>query len=117
MKASHINFPLPKKVMKSRKLHDAGFLSYCKLTLWLDQKSPHLTQRPSSQTLCRVDWTGLWRQHFDGTGDDRYHGETDVCFLEGGAVVCSISSYRDNLPLLQHSAVDDTWDDKTQTQR
>lgn len=39
--------------------------------------------------------------------DDRYHGETDVRFLEGGAVVCSISSYRDNLPLLQHSAVDD----------
>lgn len=48
------------------------------------------------------------KQQFDDIGDNRYHGKANICFLEGGTIVCSIAGYRDNLPLLQNSAVDDT---------
>lgn len=38
----------------------------------------------------------------------QYHGKANISLLQGRSIICPISCYRDNLPLFQHSAVDDT---------
>lgn len=38
----------------------------------------------------------------------QYHGKANIGLLQGRTIICSISCYRDDLPLFQHSAVDDT---------
>lgn len=43
------------------------------------------------------------------TAEYRYHGEADVCLLEGGAVVGPVTRHGHHLPGLPHRAVDDTW--------
>lgn len=41
-----------------------------------------------------------------------YHSKANICFLESRAIVCAISCYRDNLPLLQDGAVYNTFKTK-----
>lgn len=52
-----------------------------------------------------MSWGGRGGQ----TADYRYHGEADVCLLEGGAIVGPVSRHGHHLSGLPHRAVDDTW--------
>lgn len=42
------------------------------------------------------------------TAESSYHGKTDICLLEGGAVVGSVSRHCHHLSGFAHRAIDDT---------
>lgn len=55
-----------------------------------------------------------WESQTD-TGDSCYHSEANICFFEGRTIICSISSYSNNLSLFQNRAVDNTWENDRST--